>query len=250
MVYKHFLILVILMLISPFSVYGMKEEAVLINTYQADVTGDGILDEINLKGIPFSKGAEYFHNIWVEVKSKGHEDGRWKISYGDGYEPAIQFVDINHDNVQDMLYQSPTGGSGGLYHYDLHTLANGDLLEIPLPKQEYISGKFADGFKIKIQFTPNEKPIEVDVKNRSKEYIRQGIYNKKGKLKKAKSLIIDPIAFFEPVKLTERKGNGLKSYKQVSGAYHADQLGTIEAIWYYIDGEWIILKSEWKEETP
>ncbi|RKQ29689.1 hypothetical protein [Oceanobacillus halophilus] len=247
---KQILFVVLFLLISPMSLNGVtnEEEAVLINTYQKDVTGDGVLDEINLKGVPFSDGAEYFHNIWAEVKSKSTDDGRWRINYGDGYEPEIQFVDINHDKIQDMLYQSPTGGSGGLYHYDLHTIANNQLLEIPLPKHEYVSGEFTDHFLAEVKISPNEKPIEIDISNRSKEYIRLGIYNKDGKLKKSTSLMIDPIAFFEPVKLTDKKGYGLKSFKQVSGAYHADQLGTIEALWYYRDGEWIVLQSEWKKE--
>ncbi|WP_156288563.1 hypothetical protein [Oceanobacillus salinisoli] len=234
----------------PVTGISKEQEAVIIDTYQADVTGDGILDDINLKGIPFAKDADYFHNIWAEIKSKSQDDGRWKINYGDGYEPTIQFVDVNHDKVQDMLFQSPTGGGGGLYHYDLHTIADNELAEIPLPKLKYVSGEFTNQFIAEIRISPNEKPIEMDISNRAEEYISLEIYNKEGKLSKSRSLMIDPIAFYEPVKLTDRKGYGLRSFKQVSGAYHADKLGTIESIWYYTDGEWIVLQSEWKEANP
>mgnify|MGYP001426002419 FL=1 len=224
-----------------------EENTIRIESYQADVTGDGLLETIDLKGIPFSKSAGYFHDIWAEVKSPDKEDHRWKINFGGGYEPSIQFVDLNHDNVLDLLFQSPTGGSGGLYHYDLYSLKDANLTDIPLPKHKYISGEFVDDFKAKLHFSPNKKAVNIELKN-TQEYVQNGIYNKNGKLQKTTPLIIDPIAFFEPIEISERKGYGLKSFKQVSGAYHADQLGTIESLWYYEDGEWIILKTQWKDE--
>ena len=58
--------------------------------------------------------------------------------------------------------------------------------------------------------------------------------------------MIDPIAFFEPVEISDRNGYGLKSFKQISGAYHADQLGVVETLWYYEDGKWIALQVDWK----
>ena len=232
---------------SPLLAKEKEENTIRIESYQADVTGDGLLETIDLKGIPLSKSAGYFHDIWAEVKSPDKEDHRWKINFGGGYEPSIQFVDLNHDNVLDLLFQSPTGGSGGLYHYNLYSLKDANLTDIPLPKHKYISGEFVDDFKAKLHFSPNKKAVNIELKN-TQEYVQNGIYNKNGKLQKTTPLIIDPIAFFEPIEISERKGYGLKSFKQVSGAYHADQLGTIESLWYYEDGEWIILKTQWKDE--
>ncbi|MFD1851165.1 hypothetical protein [Oceanobacillus bengalensis] len=238
---------IILTVLQPYLVLASssEQETIVIETYQADITGDGLFEAIELKGTPFSPDAEYFHNIWAEIKSPNDES--WTINYGGGYEPEIHFFDFNHDKIKDMLYQSPTGGSGGLYHYDLHTLAGNNLAEIPLPKQPYVSGEFIDDFKVEIKTSPNAEPIIMDVHDRADEYVRLEIYDQDGKLLKDTSPIIEPIAFFESVKISDSKGYGLKSFKQVSGAFHADQLGTIESLWYFTEGEWIILKLEWQE---
>jgi len=219
------------------------EKAIVIETYQIDLTGDGKKETIELKGKLFSPDAQYYQDIWADIVSSDKTE--WKINYGGGYEPKLQFIDLNHDGVQDIFYQSPTGGSGGLYTTDLQTLANAQLKEILLPEQRFITGNFDENFKVTIQIDPNSKPIIMNVKNRSEDYIRLGIYDKNGKLLKPTPLMIDPIAFYEPVEISDSKGYGLKSYQQISGAYHADRLGTIETLWYYEDGNWIILQTDW-----
>ncbi|MFD2043211.1 hypothetical protein ACFSTA_02380 [Ornithinibacillus salinisoli] len=218
-------------------------ELKLIESYQEDVTGDGKKEEIALKGVLFSPESNYYRDIVAVIKN--HEDKTWEIKYGGGYDPTIQFIDFNHDKVNEIFYQSPTGGSGGLHHYKLHTLIQYNLTEIPLPKQDYVKGKFIDDFKVEIQFSPTKEPITVDVEHRSDNYIQQGIYDQKGKLLKNTSVLVDPIAYFEPIFISNSKGYGLKSYQQISGAFHADQLGTIESLWYYERDKWIILKTEW-----
>ncbi|WP_010647233.1 hypothetical protein [Oceanobacillus massiliensis] len=218
-------------------------DATLIETYQADVTGDGENETIQLKGKLFSPDASYYQDIWAEVTSS-HDDS-WRINYGGGYEPKLEFIDLNHDGIMDIFYQSPTGGSGGLYTSNLHTLAGGKSIEIELPEQAYITGRFEDDFLVTIEIIPDGKPIVMDVEDRKEDYIRLGIYDEKGKLLQPTPLMIDPIAFYEPVLISKSKGAGLKSYQQISGAYHADQLGTVETLWYYENGKWIILQTEW-----
>ncbi|RDW20999.1 hypothetical protein [Oceanobacillus chungangensis] len=225
-----------------------KQEPILIETYQSDVTGDGQNEEINLYGILFSPDTRYYRDIWANIT--GPEGESWKINYGGGYDPTIRFVDLNHDKINDIFYQSPTGGSGGIYTSFLHTLANKELLEIPLPEQPYVKGQFEENFTVSIELTPNGKPIVMDVKSRAEDYIRLGIYNKEGKLLTPTEIMVDPIAFFEPIKISADKGYGLKSYQQISGAYHADQLGTLETLWYYENDKWILLQTNWNPASP
>jgi len=218
-------------------------EAKIIETYEEDVTGDGVDEVIKLKGTLFSSDSNYWNHVWAEVAS--NDDETWEITYEGGYEPNLQFIDLNHDNSKDILYQSATGGSGGLYNYQLNSLSGGELTEIPLPIQDYLTGEFTEQFTVLIQLTPYQEPIHVDVSDRAEDYIRLGIYNENGDLLEATSVMIDPIAFFEPVRISEEKGYGLKSYQQISGAYHADGLGTVESLWYFEDGKWTILQTEW-----
>ncbi|MFK4997211.1 hypothetical protein ACI2OX_05220 [Bacillus sp. N9] len=58
--------------------------------------------------------------------------------------------------------------------------------------------------------------------------------------------MIDPIAFYDIVQVKNKGGAGLKSYRQISGAYHADGLGTVETIWYDDKGKWDPVHTEWK----
>ncbi|WP_068672728.1 hypothetical protein [Oceanobacillus sp. Castelsardo] len=245
------LILITLLTIQPtLTANGLAKEkdAVIINTYQADVTGDGLLEDIDLMGVPFSNSGDYYHNVWAEVKSKNRDNERWQINYGDGYEPQIQFIDANHDNVQDILYQS-SSDKKHMSKQKLHTFASNKLFEISLPKLDYVSGKFADDYRADLKITPNAKPIQINLQNHSDTYIQSGVYSIDGKLKKSKSLLLNAPHYYEVVKLTDDKGYGLRSYKRVSGISNEDHLGTIESLWYYTDGKWIVLQSEWKDSN-
>lgn len=233
-----------LLVFSTYDVNAKESDAVLIKEYTEDVTGDGETDSIKLYGILFSPDSKYYKEVYTIITASEKE---WRINYQGGYDPALQFVDLNHDGVNDIFYQSATGGSGGLYNSQLDTLTGGNVVNIPLPTQDYVKGYFEDGFNAVIEIFPNKKPIVMNVEQRKEDYIRLGIYNEEGILLKQTDLMVDPIAFFEPVLVSDSKGYGLKSYKQISGAYHADQLGILETLWYYENGKWLILQTDWKE---
>ncbi|SET32821.1 hypothetical protein SAMN05216389_1093 [Oceanobacillus limi] len=247
MKYKIFICLIPIVFICANLTFANEKqeppELKVIESYQEDVTGDGHKEEIELKGILFSPESEYYRDIVAVVKN--HENETWEINYGGGYEPILQFIDFNHDKVNEIFYQSPTGGSGGLHHYKLHTLIQYNLVEIPLPKQDYVQGDFKENFEVEVQISPTKEPVVVDVNEHSEDYIEKGIYDEKGSLIKNTSPMVDPIAYFEPVFISDRKGYGLKSFQQISGISHADQLGTIESLWYYDRDKWIIVKTEW-----
>lgn len=220
-----------------------KSEPVLITTYEEDITGDGLKETIELKGILFSQDSKYYREIWADITNAYAEE--WRINYQGGYEPKIQFIDVNHDNINDLLYQSATGSSGGLYNNQLHTLKNGKIIEADLPEQLYIKGAFINNFKVDIQISPSKKNKSINVGDQAEDYIQLGIYNKDGQLLKPTLVMIDPIAFYEPILIGKSNGYGLKSYQHINGANHADQIGTIETLWYYQNGDWVILQTDW-----
>ncbi|TFJ92821.1 hypothetical protein [Lentibacillus salicampi] len=214
-----------------------------LSTYNKDVTDDSTEETIKMKGKFLAPDSDYYAELWASVSN--HEEKKWKIPYEGGYDPKMQFFDLNHDGVNDLFFQSAAGGSGNSHHYHLHTLKNNQLEEIPLPKQEFIKTDFKNDFKVAIQIDHEQEPTIVDVKDRSSEYVQLGIYDENGQLLDNTSPMIAPIAFFQPVEISEGKGYGLKSHQQISGAYQADKLGTVETLWYYEKGQWIILKTEW-----
>jgi hypothetical protein len=233
-----------MLLMFPLQVQATEVKPILIETYEADITSDGNNEKIELKGVLFSPDSKFYQQLWAEISNQKKE--KWKIYYPGGYDPTLQFIDLNHDNKTDIFYQSATGGSGGLYNYQLNTITIDTVQEIELPKQMYLSGVFKDNFKIELKLTATSEPIIIDVKNRAEDYVRLGIYDQQGELlSKNKTVMIDPIAFFEPLIVNETKGYGLKSYQQISGAYHADRLGTVETVWYFENDNWIILQTKW-----
>ncbi|MBC5638168.1 hypothetical protein H8S33_15335 [Ornithinibacillus sp. BX22] len=241
------LVFVILFILGAYSInaaeYDTKSELHVIKTYEEDVTGNGLKEVIELKGILFSPDSNYYRDIVAVITSS--ENHVWEIPYMGGYNPTLKFIDLNHDKVNNIFFQSSTGGSGGLYQYHLHTLIQNKLTELPLPEQPFVKGGFLDSFKVEITISPNTKPTIVNVQDRKEEYIRLGIYSEEGKVIKKTSTMVDPIAFFEPKFISKSKGYGLKSYQQVSGANHADQLGTVESLWYYDRDKWILLQTKW-----
>ncbi|CAM4134321.1 hypothetical protein [Lederbergia lenta] len=225
------------------TMYAQEKPTALLE-YDHDVTGDGVRNKITLYGIPFESNSKFYQKVWAEIELR---DGKKvRIDYEGGYEPKLEFADLNHDGVDDILYSSATGGSGGLYNYALHTLKDAQLKEIPLPEPLQIEGAFQNDFKAIIEIPGIKDPIVLDLSSRKDDYISLGLFQKNGMLNEPTELMIDPIAFFEIVKVKNKKGYGLKGYRQISGAYHADGLGTVETTWYYENGKWNPVKVEWK----
>ncbi|MCJ7840166.1 hypothetical protein MUB24_04415 [Lederbergia sp. NSJ-179] len=224
------------------SIAAEKGKAIL--EYKHDVTGDGKPDEIMVYGIPFKGGSPYYQKVWAEIITS--EGQKLKIDYEGGYEPKLDFADLNHDGVKDILYSSATGGSGGIYNYALHTAKGGKVKEIPLPTPLAIQGYFDQDFVAVIKIPGMKNAITLDLWSRRKDYISTGLYQKNGQLNEPTELMIDPIAFFEVIKIKDKEGFGLKGYRQISGAYHADQLGVVETEWYFENGEWHPVHIEWK----
>lgn len=209
--------------------------------FEEDVTGDGQKESVILKGVKLSMETDYLKETWAEVQLINNQ--KWKISYDGGYDPNLEFLDLNHDKVLDIFYQSK--GQGGLYNHALHTISNEELKEIQLPVQHYVKAEFTDGFRLQVKLSPEQKPYTTNVKERAENYIEKGIYNKQGKLLKEDYVIIEPISMYEPVFINKQKGYGLKSYQNINGTGRSDTIGTVETMWYYKNGKWIILKTEW-----
>lgn len=241
------LLLLLFLSLDIYSINGQENnenpEFEVIKTYEEDLTGNGVKEVIELKGMLFSPDSNYYRDLVAVITTS--ENNVWEIPYMGGYNPNLAFIDLNHDKVNDIFFQSATGGSGGLYQYHLHTLIHNKLAELPLPEQPFVKGKFQDGFKVEVTISPDLEPTIVNVKDKEDEYVRLGIYNKEGKLLQKTSAMVDPIAFLEPKFISKSKGYGLKSYQQVSGAYHADQLGTVESLWYFDRDKWILLQTKW-----
>ncbi|MCR2822377.1 hypothetical protein [Lederbergia panacisoli] len=227
--------------ISPVS--AAKNPKTILEYYH-DVTGDGTPEKVTVYGISFKDNKDYYQEVLAEIDVKGNR--KITINYEGGFEPKLEFADLNHDGVDDILYSSATGGSGGLYNYALHTVKDGKLFELPLPEPLEIESSFQNNFRAVMTIPGIKNPIHLDLTSRKADYIRLGLYQKNGTLNEPAELMIDPIAIFKIVKINGKDGYGLKSYRQVSGAYHADGIGTVEVLSYYENGRWNTIDVQWK----
>jgi len=221
-----------------------KISKVTIHQYDEDVTGDGKKDLIVLEGIPFETGSLYMKKIWAQITVS--EGKKFRIPYEPGYEPEMQFADLNHDGVKDMLGSSNSGGSGGIIQYRLDTLKGGILKNLPMPTGLKLTGKFENALSASLKIENTNETYLIDLRKRKKDYIRLGIYQKDGTLNEPLELMIDPVAVFKQVKIKGKKGYGLTGYQQVSGAYHADKLGNVISTWYLKNGKWELVKAKWQ----
>ncbi|OJH19465.1 hypothetical protein BLX88_09805 [Bacillus obstructivus] len=229
--------------------YAVESETVkekVIHEYNMDVTGDKKNDHIVLKGIQIDPSSAYMKKIWAEITTSANT--KYRIDYAPGYEPKIEFADLNHDGVVDLFQSSATGGSGGLNNYHLSTLKDGTASILPLPHSLNIQGHFENNFKASIQIPETQFTKTVDLSNRKKDYIRLGLYQKNGELNEPTELMIDPVAMYKIIKLNGTKEVGLKAYRQISGAYHADVLGTVTSIWNFENGTWKLKSAKWKQQ--
>lgn len=215
----------------------------IIKTYKEDVNGDGKKEKIVLKGIPYKQGDIYYKKIWSEIALPNHST--IKINYSPGLRPKIEFIDLNHDGIKDMLGSSATGGSGGINNYHLDTIKNHQAVTIPLPPHLNLQGQFENNFKAMVNIAETKETIHLNVNNHKKEYVQTGLYQENGTLNEPTELMIDHVAIYKLVKIQGKKGYGLRSYRQISGAYHADLLGVLTATWYFENGKWNLMKTKW-----
>ncbi|MED1201704.1 hypothetical protein [Heyndrickxia acidicola] len=216
---------------------------ITLHTYHEDVTGDGKQDKIILYASPYEEGSQYFKRIWADILTSHHK--KIRLQFAAGYQPEIRFKDLNHDGVKDLLESSNTGGSGGIYSYSLSTVKDHKPLSLPLPPQLNIEGRFTKGFNARIDIPTVQNSVLLKLQNRKSEYIRLGIYQENGTLNEQTELMIDPVSILKPVRIPGKQGYGLIAYRQVSGAYHADRLGTVKSTWYWEKGKWNLLNAKW-----
>jgi hypothetical protein len=221
-----------------------QRNVLAITTYEEDVTGDKEEDKITLWGRPFEPGSLFYKEIWAEIETS--EEGKFRIDYEAGYEPEIQFFDLNHDGVKDLLESSATGGSGGLYNYSLYTLADNIKDEIGMPPALSINAYFENDYKGVITFNDTNESFTVDLGSRKEDYDRLGIYQD-GKLNEPTEMMVIPYAMFEPVEIKGKEGLGLRGVQEISGAYHADGVGNVYSYWYYANEAWELVDIEWEE---
>lgn len=225
-------------------VYAIEEEAKekpeVIAESEVDVSGDGVTDNIVVKGNLLEENEALYKNITIHISDPNGQ--KQKIDLEDGFKPSLKFKDLNRDGVRDILVTVSTHGSGGVSDYYLYSTKDFQVNDLTVPDPLVVQSQFLNGYKAKITIENNQKTHKFNLKNRSEDYEDTGLYFQ-GKMNEPTELMVHAYSKLEPVKVKGKK-LGLKGTQQISGAYNADVIGRIESTWLYQNGKWELLRTK------
>ncbi len=217
----------------------------MVQQYKQDVDGDGKAETIQVYGQPYSPGAPYYRSFLLSI-TNGATGKTSLVPIADGgYKPALTFVKLTTSRWPDILFASPTGGSGGTVTQKLYSLAKGKIYEIALPSTPTIRAKLESQYRIRFDIPSLNESTTLSIAWKKAEYDKAGVYQN-GKLTKPFQPMLFPIALFKPVKLA----NGtyrLQGYQEISGLYHADGITNAVWTWKWNRDQWELLNVKFEK---
>lgn len=245
-----YLLTILSFLFSPFQTfYANNDEAINqiheITTFEHDITGDGIMEKMSLRGSFLSEDSSFYHDIWLDVTSEYTE--KWKISFASGYEPKLQFIHLTNDDVADLFYSVRKTEQKTPMVHQLYSLRNGKVTQLPLPKLNRMSGPLRDKFLASVAINSSETALSIDLSNVKHTLIERSLYDSSGKLQQQTKILVQPISALHPILLNKNKGYGLKSIQYVTIEQTDIIVGTVESVWYFEQDNWIRLKTNYKK---
>ena len=214
----------------------------ILDVQEADVTGDGVADKVYLSGRKLIPASPYLSDIKITVKS-GMDNLvlRGGIDKLGGYEPKLFLGDFTGDKVADVFVEAASGGSGGWYHHEIMSFAGSEerlIFGNDDNKGTRVTGKFIDGFRAEVASVDSGKAVTIDVSERKADYLRLGIYDEQGTVRKQTSTMTTPFSKLEPVDLNKDGVYELRGHQRLSGAYNADGLADVESVISYDGSGW------------
>jgi hypothetical protein len=220
----------------------------IIDSAAADITGDGVIDNLYLIGHKGNQSDRFADNMSLVVRNGATNDSKTIDLNGfSGYQGKIFTGDFTGDKVDDIMISAPTGGSGGIVG---HVIVNYNL---PEPKIIFdqtnnegakFTGNFVDDFKAQLTNENTGRSMFLDLENKKTFYVQSAIYNENGKLLKAVRPISYPFTILEPIYVDYDGVYELRGVQRIIGAYGVDGIGNIYSRWKYEDGQWNIKRIE------
>ena len=203
----------------------------VINFAQADVTGDGIPDNIYLVGNrPRPEMPGYFEDVGLRVVS----DGRvYEIDfpYGNGYGPVLFVGDLTHDGIADILVNIFASGGGGFLTSYAYTFVNDQpsLLVDSKTFNDLQRGTviYQDNYRVRIETLRPPRVYTIDISDRGPEYLNQ-IYNPDGTLIRPTEGTLLGLITLHTVDFDVNGEYNLSAVQRAIGLSNLDTLGLLE----------------------
>ena len=220
----------------------LPDDALILGTVEADVTGDGLVDIVYLTGRRIHSGSIYSDDLSLSVKSGA--DSNFKthsFSRLGGYRTNLFAGDFSGDKVADVYLEVESGGSGGWSYHNIVSFSGNQTKEIfgnDNNQSRSIKGEFVDGLKVELTNLANDKKVAIDVSDRLQDYLRLGIYGEDGIVKKETQTMMAPFSRLTPIDQDNDGIFELKGIQRISGAYRADGIADVESVLKYKDDYW------------
>lgn len=227
----------------------VADNTFVFDSRRADVSSDGIVDDIILIGEKQDNNNPYVQNISVAVKDG--ETGKVAMaSIGElnvGLEPKLFIGSFTSAKYNDILVSFATGGSGGVYQYALLADQDGHLVSL-VPQKELNDGLSLEthcfsGFVLKVTDKNTGYMVTIDLHKGSSDYQSLGIYNEKGELLKDPMILTDGFGVLKP----ELNGAGiyeLHGIQRISVGAHVNSVANAESVWRVDNGHLKLLNEK------
>lgn len=209
----------------------------IFDSKEEDINGDGTKDYISLSGSKvFGENSPYVRDIKLEVYDM--KTGYKELPIGnvnEGYEPNMFIADFNGDKSQDILISIANGGSAGTSTYSLISYKDNKIVSL-FEQEKFNYGLdydvfFKDGFKAEIFIKNINRTFTIDLKDNMDFYIKDGIYDKDGKILKQTYGMWNAVSQVEPIDVDKDGRLELVVYQRVIGTSNAETLGYVKSVW-------------------
>lgn len=226
----------------PATKINLSADKSILEIAEADVTGDGITDTIYLSGHKVQPTSQYIDDVSVTVKSGADKVlTTFPLNKVGGYQPHLFIGDFSGDKVPDVYVATASGGSGGWSYYNIVSFKDNkpkQIFNIQENPNQNITGRFIDGWKVELTNSSNTKALAIDISAHKSDYLRLGIYNEDGVVKRETQTMTAPFSKLDPIDIDNDGVFELKGVQRVSGAYRADGLADVETTLKYDGTVW------------
>lgn len=241
----HFIIL--FQLISIIVAGDVEAQKKSLEVMETDVTGDHVAEYIHLEGEKFSSQSAYYRQIALHISSASGKD--LTLTLEPGYDPTLEAIDINHDNVNDLFYQVTVDRFKNVKKQRIITLTQETVTDIPLPTNENVQAKLQPFFKLEINIPGQSKTITSPLTTKDERLTT--LYDAQGNLLGERHLHVTPIHHFSVQYEHARNSYVLVGTQSILTKNGHHPLGVLLTTWYYHPHKkkWQLVAMQWQENS-
>ncbi|WP_042353516.1 hypothetical protein [Bacillus rubiinfantis] len=211
-----------------------KNKPITISEQKADISGDGKLETIFLKGVPYEEDKSFLQKIYLEVITSNEKTYTFPLE--SGTKAALQLIDMNDDGVRDLFATVQNGENSGTVFSFIYSLKNFKKVKLPAPESVELESRFLNNYQAEIKMKQTGKTYYFDLSNRKNYYQKLGLYYK-GRLNEPTELMVQSFQSLKPTVLQDGR-LGLKGIQRVAGIANGDTIAYIESNWQLQKGKW------------